>query len=108
MSAPCAQCDHKIKSIKIRRVHKENFLSVVYADYADSIPVSRETNEEYKAKLPILNLVQDSDEKDYDLILRLSVHHLEYLIVVNLIIDKKFRKFKVSQTQFRQNLFKFF
>lgn len=35
---------HKIKSIKFRRVHKENFLSVIYADYADSIPVNHEKN----------------------------------------------------------------
>lgn len=82
MSAPCAQCDHNMKSIKLKRVHKENFLSVIYADYADSIPVSRGTNEEYKAKLTIFNLVQDSNEKDYGLTLRLSVRHLHFILCV--------------------------
>lgn len=48
-----------MKRIKLRQVHKENFLSVVYADYADFITVSRETNAGYKAKLTFFNLVQD-------------------------------------------------
>jgi len=71
-----------MKSIKLRRVHKENFLSVVYADYADSIPVSRETNEEYKSKTYNLQSCSRNSEKDYDLTLRLSVRHLHFIMCV--------------------------